>query len=234
VYEVQSTAVFDAWLEELGDLTAQDAISDRIARVESGLLGDRKSVGDRISELRINVGQGYRLYYTMRGRALVLLLCGGSKKDQRSDIRKAEAMVRAMNKEKKSSSASRVRDRQSAYTAKPEEGEESGEFSFTEDELKISRFDVAKYLGRKSSQLYLLRRAFADGHSAHIANALGAVARARGLSNMERATGIKRQTLNKSLSPKGNPTLATLMAVLGALKLRLEVVEEENAGALAG
>lgn len=225
-YEVQSTAVFDAWLEELGDLTAQDAISDRIARVESGLLGDRKSVGDRISELRINVGQGYRLYYTMRGRALVLLLCGGSKKGQRSDIRKAEAMVRAMNKEKKTSSASRVRDRQSVYTAKREEGEESEEFSFTEDELKISRFDVAKYLGRKSSQLHVLRSAFADGHPAYIANALGAVARARGLSNLERATGIKRQTLNKSLSPKGNPTLETLMAVLGALGLRLEVVED--------
>lgn len=225
-YDVLSTAVFDAWLEQLGDPIARDAIADRIARVESGLLGDRRSVGERVSELRIDVGQGCRLYYTMRGRTIVLLLCGGSKKGQRSDIRRAEAMVREMNKAKKTPKADRVRDRQSPYTAQSDD-----EFSFTQEELKVSRFDVAKHLGRTSSQLYMLRNAFADGHPAYIANALGAVARARGLSNLERDTGIKRQTLNKSLSPKGNPTLATLMAVLGALGLRLEVVEDRGEAA---
>ena len=225
-YDVHSTAVFDAWLEQLSDLIAQDAIADRIARVESGLLGDRRSVGERVSELRIDVGQGYRLYYTMRGRTIILLLCGGSKKGQRSDIKRAEAMVREMNKAKKTPKADRVRDRQSSYTAQGDH-----EFSFTEDELRVSRFDVAKHLDRKSSQLYLLRNAFADGHPGYIANALGAVARARGLSALERDTGIKRQTLNKSLSPKGNPTLATLMAVLGALGLRLEIAEDREKGA---
>jgi putative addiction module killer protein/probable addiction module antidote protein len=226
VYDVQSTAVFDAWLEQLGDLIARDAIADRITRVESGLLGDRRSVGERVSELRIDVGQGYRLYYTMRGRTIVLLLCGGSKKGQRSDIKRAEAMVREMNKAKRTPRTDRVRDRQTSYTAPGDE-----EFSFTEDELRVSRFDVAKYLGSKSSQLYILRNAFADGHPAYIANALGAVARARGLSTLERDTGIRRQTLNKSLSPKGNPTLATLMTVLSALGLRLEVVEDRKEGA---
>ena len=55
---------------------------------------------------------------------------------------------------------------------------------------------------------------------------IGAVARARGLTNLERATGIKRQTLNKSFSLKGNPTLETLLTVLGALGLRLEIVAD--------
>lgn len=223
-YEVQRTAVFDAWLEELTDRIAKKAILDRILRIESGLLGDRRSVGDRVSEMRIDVGQGYRLYYTMRGRTIVVLLCGGSKKAQKTDIRKAEIMAKARNEEKLPP-ASRVRDRQSAYAAR--RGEEE-EFHFTKEELKVSRFDVADHIrDDEDTQLYLLRNAIADGHPAYIANAIGAVARARGLSNLERQTGIKRQTLNKSLSLKGNPTLETLVTVLAALGLRLEIVESQ-------
>lgn len=223
-YEVQQSAEFDAWLEGLRDTKAQDAILHRIVRIESGLVGDRKSVGDKVSELRVDVGQGYRLYYTMRGRTAVLLLWGGSKKGQRSDIRKAEAMAKALGKPKKDIGQGRVRDRQSAYVA--QSGIDGGEFRFTEDELKISRFDSAKYLQSEDSQVSLLRSAIDDGHPAYIAHAVGAVARARGLSNLERQTGIKRQTLNKSLSLKGNPTLTTLVTVLEALGLRLEIVRD--------
>lgn len=222
-YEVQRTAPFVAWFNGLTDMIAQDAILDRIARVESGLLGDRRSVGDRVSELRIDVGQGYRLYYTMRGRSIVLLLCGGGKKTQKADIKRAEAMVRAMNKGKKETSSGRVRERQSAYASEDHRDEE---FSFTEEDLEIRPFDVADYLERESSQLYLLRSALAEGHPGYIATVIGAVARARGLTNLERATGIKRQTLNKSFSLKGNPTLETLLTVLGALGLRLEIVAD--------
>ncbi len=217
--------MFDAWLDSLTDPVAKKAIIDRIFRVESGLLGDRRSVGDRVSELRVDVGQGYRLYYTMLGRTLVALLCGGSKKGQKADIRKAEAMAKAMNEEKKAPSTGRVRERQAAYA--PEGGEEE-EFHFTEEDLKLSPFDAADYIkGDDETQIYLLRNALASGHPGYIASALGAVARARGLSKLERATGIKRQTLNKSLSRKGNPTLETLTTVLGALGLRLEVVEDQ-------
>jgi len=92
-------------------------------------------------------------------------------------------------------------------------------------ETKITQFDAADYLGRTSSQLHLLRDAMASGDSRYIANAIGAVARARGLSSLERETGIKRQTLNKSFSMKGNPTLETLLPVLGALGLRIDIVE---------
>lgn len=222
---MRKTLEFDAWLAGLKDMIAQDAIVDRISRVESGLLGDRRSVGERVSEFRINVGQGYRLYYTMRERTIILLLCAGNKKTQKTDIRKAEAMAKALDTGKKARAASRVRERQSGYAA---EGGESEEFHFTEDELKITPFDAADYLERDSSQIYLLRNALASGHAAYAAAAIGAVARARGLSNLQRATGIKRQTLNKSLSLKGNPTLETLMTVLGALGLRLEIVEDRG------
>lgn len=211
---------------DLTDIVARDAITARIARVESGLLGDRKSVGDQVSELRIDIGKGYRLYYTMGGPTLVHLLSGGHKKRQKADIRKAEAMAKALRKTKKVGGESRVRDRQSTYAAQKDEDEE---FHFTEDELKLSPFDAADYLERESSQIYLLRDAIESGHPAYIANAVGAVARARarGLTNLERATGIKRQTLNKSLSLKGNPTLETLMTVLAALGLRLEIVDDK-------
>jgi len=225
--KVQKTAAFNAWLDGLTDTIAQDAISDRLARIETGLLGDHKSVGDRVSEFRVDVGQGYRLYYTLRGRVIVLLLCGGGKKTQRADIRRAEAMVKAMKKRKAEPSAGGVRERRSTYTAETGEDEE---FSFTEEELAVSPLDVADYLGRESSQIYVLRNALESGHPGYIAVALGAVARARGLSKLERETGIKRQTLNKSLSRKGNPTLETLTTVLGALGLRLEVVEDRANG----
>lgn len=222
-YEVRRSAAFDAWLDGLTDTIAQDAISDRLARIEAGLLGDRKSVGDRVSELRIDVGQGYRLYYTISGRAVVHLLRGGSKKTQKADIGKAEAVVKTMVKTKREGAASRVRERQSGYTA------EADEPVLTAEDIAFSPLDLADYLKRESSQIYVLRNALQSGHPGYIAVALGAVARARGLSNLERATGIKRQTLNKSLSPKGNPTLETLTTVLAALGLRLEVVEDTPA-----
>ena len=178
-------------------------------------------MGDRVSELRIDVGQGYRLYYTMRGRTLVLLLCGGSKKTQKADIRNAEAMVKAADGKKKGTRDGRVRDRQTGYRVEPDEP------VITDEDIVFTPFDAADYMrGDEASQTYLLRDALASGHPRYIANAIGAVARARGLSNLERETGIKRQTLNKSFSLKGNPTLETLLPVLGALGLRLEIVED--------
>jgi len=220
-YEVQRSATFNAWLEGLTDQIARKAIVDRIIRIESGLLGDRKGVGEKVGELRVDVGQGYRLYYTIRGRAVVYLLGGGSKKSQKADIRNAEATVKTMERAKRNAGADRVRERQAGYAA------ESDEPVITEADITFSRFDAADYMrGDEEMQLYILRSALAHGNPGYIANAVGAVARARGLTNLERATGIKRQTLNKSLSLKGNPTLETLVTVLGALGLRLEIVAD--------
>ncbi len=92
-YEVKYTEVFEDWLRGLRDLRAAMKITARLRRVELGNLGDSKSVGSGVSELRINVGKGYRVYYTVHSRT-VLLLCGGDKSNQAKDIRRAHQMLK--------------------------------------------------------------------------------------------------------------------------------------------
>jgi putative addiction module killer protein len=74
------------WLSSLRDRRARAQIEVRLRRVSSGNLGDTKPVGDGVSELRVDVGGGYRVYYGKHGQALVILLCGGDKGSQQSDI----------------------------------------------------------------------------------------------------------------------------------------------------
>lgn len=95
----------------------------------------------------------------------------------------------------------------------------------TPTKVETRPFDAAEYLkDDEEGQIFLLRDALESGEAAYIAQAIGAVARARGgLSELERRTGIKRQSLNKALSTKGNPTLDTLLPVLKALGLRLVI-----------
>ena len=90
--------------------------------------------------------------------------------------------------------------------------------------IETRRFDAAEYLNDEESQTFLLNDAIESGDAAYVAHALGVIARARGgLLLLERRTGIKRQTLNKSFGPNGNPTLGTLLPVLRALGLRMRV-----------
>lgn len=96
-------------------------------------------------------------------------------------------------------------------------------------ETKIRVVDTATLFETSEDQRHLIRDALASGDVSYIAHAVGVVARARGLSNLERETGIKRQTLNKALSTKGNPTLETLLPILKALHLGLDVRELEDA-----
>ena len=80
---------FQDWLDDLKDFKAQVAILRRIDRLAFGNLGDHRFCGKGVWELRVDVGSGYRVYYVQQGNHLVLLLCGGSKRSQQSDIRKA-------------------------------------------------------------------------------------------------------------------------------------------------
>lgn len=84
---------FNDWLVQLGDQKARFAIIARIRRAELGNLGDHKNLGDGLSEMRINFGPGYRLYYTIEGTSIYILLCGGDKSTQRADIEKARRMI---------------------------------------------------------------------------------------------------------------------------------------------
>ena len=91
--EIVYTEVFENWLKRLGDRRARVSIVSRIERIEDGNFGDHKSVGDGVSELRINVGKGYRAYYAIRQNTVVILLCGGDKSTQRQDIKRAQQMA---------------------------------------------------------------------------------------------------------------------------------------------
>ena len=81
--------VFEDWLDSVRDLRAQAAILARLDRLELGLFGDTKAVSDGVSELRVNIGAGYRVYYARRGKMILLLLCGGDKSSQNADIKRA-------------------------------------------------------------------------------------------------------------------------------------------------
>lgn len=92
--EVRKTSIFATWLADLGDQNAKGRIVSRIARLEHGNPGDVRPVGGGVSEMRVNYGPGYRVYYASRGSTLVILLCGGDKKTQNADIRKAKALAK--------------------------------------------------------------------------------------------------------------------------------------------
>lgn len=93
VIEVRETPEFTRWLAALKDQRAVLHVVRRIARVAAGNLGDMKSVGGGVSELRIDYGPGYRVYFTRRGSVLVILLCGGDKHTQSKDIKRAVEMA---------------------------------------------------------------------------------------------------------------------------------------------
>ena len=91
--QIQRTDIFTKWFEHLKDRRAKAIIAQRIIRVADGLFGDFKSVGNGISEIRINYGPGYRVYCTIRGNELIILLCGGDKSSQKEDIAYAKRIV---------------------------------------------------------------------------------------------------------------------------------------------
>jgi len=99
--EVVRTDEFEAWLEKLKDTRGKLRIVQRIDRLSAGNPGDVGPVGKGVSELRLNVGPGYRVYYLQDGDTLVLLLCGGDKSTQQKDIEKAHELAEEWRADKK-------------------------------------------------------------------------------------------------------------------------------------
>jgi len=92
--EVRRTPEFDQWLKGMKDKTGQHKIEARILRLGLGLMGDVKPVREGVSELRIDSGPGYRVYFTRQGQTLIFLLVGGDKSSQEKDIRAAIELAR--------------------------------------------------------------------------------------------------------------------------------------------
>ena len=93
VYVIKQTETFVAWHQRLKDRAARIAVARRLENVEAGTLGDVKPVGGGVSELRVKIGPGYRLYFTMRKSVVVVLLCGGDKGTQDADIKRAKKIA---------------------------------------------------------------------------------------------------------------------------------------------
>lgn len=92
--EVIRSETFDRWLRKLRDRRAAARVQVRIDRLASGNPGDVRSVGSAISELRIDYGPGYRVYYLQDGETLIVLLCGGDKSSQERDIKTAHRLAK--------------------------------------------------------------------------------------------------------------------------------------------
>ncbi len=92
--QIRQTEAYARWFDDLRDSVTRARIDIRIRRLSIGNTGDAKSVGDGISELRINYGPGYRVYFTRRGLSVIVLLAGGDKSTQDSDIREAKALAK--------------------------------------------------------------------------------------------------------------------------------------------
>ncbi|MDP3875569.1 MAG: type II toxin-antitoxin system RelE/ParE family toxin [Methylobacter sp.] len=93
-YVIEQTEPFAKWHSSLRNLRAKTAILRRIDRAEHGNLGDIKPVGGDVSEMRIDVGAGYRVYFTVRGGVMVVLLAGGDKSTQQADIKRAVELAK--------------------------------------------------------------------------------------------------------------------------------------------
>ncbi len=94
--DMRRTDVFDGWLRGLRDTRVTARIALRLDRLAHGNPGDVRPVGEGVSELRIDYGPGYRIYFVRRGEALVILLCGGDKGSQDRDIARAKAIARTV------------------------------------------------------------------------------------------------------------------------------------------
>ncbi len=92
--EVRQTQEFQSWLADLRDMGAANRIAARIRRLELGNPGDAKSVGEGVSEMRVDYGPGYRIYFTQSGSEIFILLCGGDKRTQSRDIQQAKKMAK--------------------------------------------------------------------------------------------------------------------------------------------
>lgn len=100
MFTVQLTSEFESWLDRLRDKKAQIRIVARLRQAEAGNLGDWKSVGGEVGEMRVNFGPGYRLYFARKGSVLIVMLAGGDKSSQAKDIRRAQQILTELESER--------------------------------------------------------------------------------------------------------------------------------------
>lgn len=93
MFSLKPLPQFSAWLDALPDITVRSVVIARLKRLELGLMGDVEPVGEGVSELRIHLGAGWRVYFAQRGKQVIVLLAGGSKRTQKRDIKHAKTLA---------------------------------------------------------------------------------------------------------------------------------------------
>lgn len=96
---IKQTEKFAKWLKKIKNNFAKAVIARRIERLENGNFGDSKCVGDNVFELRFDIGSGYRIYFMNEGSEIIILLLGGNKSSQRSDIQHAKKIAKEIRSE---------------------------------------------------------------------------------------------------------------------------------------
>ena len=191
--------VFDDWLSQLPDTRAQAKVATRIDRLAVGNFGDCKHLRHGLWELRIDWGPGYRVYYALIGKVCVLLLCGGDKRKQSSDIDRALGFPYGLQRKDGNPMKRKV--------------------SISHDDAMVRRL-------RKDPDFAAeyLKAALEDEDEPRVLLlALRHLAQAQGIAKVAKAAGIERESLYRALSARGNPRLSTLVAVTKAIGLRLTV-----------
>lgn len=172
----------------------------RVDRLSHGNPGQHRHPTEGVSELKIDVGPGYRVYYTERNGELMVLLAGGDKSSQQQDIKAANALARNLQEYEMAKAAAK---------ASPK--------------TKTVAYDVAEQLRTPEEMAAYLDACFVEApeDAAGIARALGDIARAKGMTQVARDAGLSRESLYKALSENGNPSFATILKVARALGVRL-------------
>lgn len=196
--EIRKTDTFANWLDGLRDLRARARILVRIERLASGNPGDAQAVGGGVSELRIDYGPGYRVYFLKHDRELIILLAGGDKRTQTSDIKTALRLARELQE------------------------------NFSMPKTKTTRYDVAEHLRTPEEMAAYFDAVLeeADGDAAFVAKALGDIARAKGMAQVARDAGLSRESLYKALSGERSPSFDTILKVMKALGLKFHARED--------
>jgi putative addiction module killer protein len=99
MFTVLQVQAFQEWLDNLKDIKARIRIAARLRLAEAGNLGDWKPVGEEVSEMRVDAGPGYRLYFTRRQNILIVMLAGGDKSTQSRDIKRAQRLLKQLELE---------------------------------------------------------------------------------------------------------------------------------------
>jgi putative addiction module killer protein/probable addiction module antidote protein len=192
VTKIRKTDTYAQWLDSLRDIRPRARIPARVERLAAGNPGDVRAVGEGVSELRIDYGPGYWVYFSMRGPSIIILLAGGDKSTQTTDIKTALRLARNLQEETMSKTKTTPYD-VAEHLRTPEE--------------------MAAYLEACLEE--------ANGDAAFIAKALGDIARAKGMAQVARDAGLSRESLYKALSGERSPGFDTILKVMAALGIKL-------------